>query len=987
MKVLFAVSSESISEQIIRRYQKEYKEILTYKNVYYFNAILKEIQRDKTYDRIVISEDLEPSPSNNYNAIDKAIFEKLDSISDEAQDSEGKETSIILICTDRRTKNSSLLVKLFSIGVYNALIENDRNIEQVCKLIKRPRSKKEAKIYYKIDSEDVTYRSESENEVSEVEIQNILTYFKKISKNPEKFSDGFNNIAAQYTDAQLRIIINCLPIKVKAVLERESVKYREIMKNKLIYSSSEKSSNTKRSLSAEDTGIKINSIENKSTAKINKPIVIPTAIKKSEKKKVIITSKNSENKNVVKVPKKLESKPVENINKEQVEKNNNVIKQSIIKQEAKNIRTEQKEEPAVRKPVVEKKAPIIESTNEVKEIKTEDNENNVEEKKGRGRPRKYPISTEEKPKGKRGRPKKIIQNEEDEENKSSMINGKIKETLEMPIFDDEDDIELPIFEDDDENEELKLPTFEDDEDEELELPIFEDDEDNEEVELTTFEDDEENEGLELPTFEDDEDNEEVELPTFEDDEDNEEVELPTFEDDEDDEEMELPTFEDDDENEEVELPTFDDDDEDEELELPTFEEDDDENEGLELPTFEDDGENEEVELPTFEDDDENEGLELPTFEDDDENEEVELPTFEDDDENEGLELPTFEEDDEDEETILPNMEEDDDNTILNDSYGKEKEVSSNNQNNEIPSIKSNMDYSMSSLNSLMTKDKKIVTFVGTSKNGTSFLVNNLAAIFDIMGINTAILDMTKNKNSFYIYTNNEESLRKTAYKSITNLKNGYAEGIKVGKNLTVYTALPNDGIDYSDAESILSTLVQNHSLILIDCDFTTDPSYFASCQEIYLVQSMDILTIQPLTMFLRDLKTKGVLDSEKVRVVINKELKMRSLTSKMVIAGMSFYNDPAMSFMTDLFNKDLVKACTIPFDENAYSKYLDGIVDCKVSTGYSGAFKAKLSVLSEMVYPRVSKSSYEPNRRKPSFGSNKFSDNMNNTLEQMRKKY
>ena len=83
MKVLFAVSSENISEAIIKRYQKEYKEILSYKNVYYFNAILKEIQKDKTYDRIIISEDLEPFSNNNYDTIDKFIFEKLDSISDE----------------------------------------------------------------------------------------------------------------------------------------------------------------------------------------------------------------------------------------------------------------------------------------------------------------------------------------------------------------------------------------------------------------------------------------------------------------------------------------------------------------------------------------------------------------------------------------------------------------------------------------------------------------------------------------------------------------------------------------------------------------------------------------------------------------------------------------------------------------------------------------------------------------------------------------
>lgn len=99
--------------------------------------------------------------------------------------------------------------------------------------------------------------------------------------------------------------------------------------------------------------------------------------------------------------------------------------------------------------------------------------------------------------------------------------------------------------------------------------------------------------------------------------------------------------------------------------------------------------------------------------------------------------------------------------------------------------------------------------------------------------------------------------------------------------------MPNDGKDYSNTEAILSTLVQNSSLVLIDCDFNTDFGYFANSQEIYLVQSMDILTIQELTGFLRDLKTKGILDQEKLRVVVNKELKVRNLSSKAVIGWMS----------------------------------------------------------------------------------------------------
>ena len=41
MKVLFAVSNENTSQAIIKKYQSEDKQILAYKNVYYFNAILK----------------------------------------------------------------------------------------------------------------------------------------------------------------------------------------------------------------------------------------------------------------------------------------------------------------------------------------------------------------------------------------------------------------------------------------------------------------------------------------------------------------------------------------------------------------------------------------------------------------------------------------------------------------------------------------------------------------------------------------------------------------------------------------------------------------------------------------------------------------------------------------------------------------------------------------------------------------------------------
>ncbi|MCR5186350.1 MAG: hypothetical protein K6D97_04455 [Clostridia bacterium] len=737
MKVLFAVNSEKISDAIVKRYQKEYREILSYKNVFYFNAVLKELQKDKTYDRIVIHEDLEPFSGSNYEQIDKKIFEKLDNISDEAEDMTGGDTPIILICSDRHTKGSSFLVKIFGIGVYNALLGSDRSMDKICKLINRPRIKKEAKQYYQIDSEDVSYSRQSDREVDESQIINITNYFRKLGKNTSKYSESFEKIATEqgYTEEQLKIIINCLPANVKKVLARESLTYQKIMK----ITGPTDGADTQEM--EKDTGIKMDLLDNVEN-KISGPIVIPSSVRTSKNKKIPSA-------------KKIEAEKLG------VAAQGGGMGKAKVKKVVKNTSDEDFD---TRKGIEDEDEDEILVLPKKKKKKVSSGEDVVSKKS----------KLEEKKKKKKKRP---VIDEDDEEDI-------------LPSIDELDDYDV-------------LPDVEDDVDEETRIPGFEEDVDD-----------------------------------------------------------------------------FDDDDDD--ISLPGIDSLDEIDEDASLINFDDS----------------------------------------DDDDDDG-----------------------------------------------VSSIKPKVDYSMSNLGSLLTKDKKIVTFVGTTKNGTSFLVNNLAALFSSLGINTAILDMTRNRNSYYMYTNNEENLRDIAQKSIAKLQKGFAEGIKVNKNLTVYTSLPNDGKTYNDAEPILSTLVQNHSLVLIDCDFETDPAYFASCQEIYLVQSMDILTIQPLTAFLRDLKSKGVLEPEKIRVVINKEIAVRSLTTKAIIGGMSFYNDPGMSFMTELFNRDLVKAYSIPFEDKVYSIYLDAMVNCNLSiNGYTNSFKEKLKNLGSSVYPLVGRSSGMDNGKALSVG-------------------
>lgn len=630
MKVLFAVNDENISTSIVKKYQKQYKEIISYKNVYYFNAILKELQRNKNYDRVVISEDLEEFTSSSLEQKDKFIFDRLDSISDEAVASDGSDIPIILICSERRTKSEDILVKLFGIGIYNAIIGEDRSTEEVCRLINKPRSKKEAKLYYKIDSENVNYEKENDSDVSEVEMRNILMHFKKLGNNEEKYAESFKNIVSQYTQEQLKVIIAVLPSNVKEVLSETSPEYQ-----KIVYPTGREISKTTKGKTGRKgrKGTSEKLLEVESNPMMSKPVVVPTTMK-----------------------------------------SNMYLN-------------------------IDKKKPV----KEIEEIEDEDDDltevdDIIEEKpKRRGRPRKNPLpeETEEKPK-RRGRPRKTPLPEEQEELEEEKVDV------------------LPGFDEDDEDDEIE------------EVVPKKVSKVNAKKEDTSI--------------------------------------------------------------------------------LPGFDEEDD-------------------------DDDED-------YDDDEYEEEYDNHDDEDDYEDYSQRI--------DDRFSHP---------VQKSAKGNIYTSSSNQDMKKYDNV-----FEDGEFESLLTGDKKVVAFVGTSKNGTSFVVNNVAQILSSMGINTAILDATQNKNAYYIYTKNDEDLRRTAVNSLDNLMAGRAEGIKVNNNLSVYTNIPSQNEEIKNSHSIMETLVKNHSLILIDCDFNTPIEYFAKAQELYLVQSMDVLTIQPLTEFLRELKIKNALE-------------------------------------------------------------------------------------------------------------------------------
>ena len=760
MKVLFAVNNDNVSEAIVKKYQRDYQEILSYKNVYYFNAIYQELQKDKSYSRIVISEDLEPYANNDYDLIDKFLFEKYSKITEEIKNAPNEHIDIILICADRRKKTDDMLIKIYSKEIYNAIIGQDRSIDEICRLINHPRDKEAAKQYYNIHESELG-ETESEESVSEAEVENIIAHYARLGKNENKYIDSFNNIVSQYNDKQLRIIIKYLPLNVKVVLEERSPKYQQLVTTSALngIDFKKKTENYKEKIKNKQEVNEENSIlEQLIKPKNIKSVVIPTNITTSKVQKI----------------------EVPNIKKPEI-RQDIVVEKDFLEQRSGTIETPEETD--------------IENI-DMKEIETDTQDKEkieLEAKRGRGRPRKNPPKEEQDQATKRGR-------------------GRPKKQQENEI----------------ETEDIKEP--------EPEIDLFNLDEQEDAKQENTRQ-------------------EEIDLFSLE---------------------------------EETEQPEID----------------------------------------------------------------------------------------------LFNMPEESNSPQDTQVKTNEMNIQHNIENNYI--AKTNNTYS--NLNTLLTSDKKIVAFVGTTKNGTSFVVNNTAEMLASMGINTAILDMTKTKNAYYIYTNNEETLRGIARDCMKNLQNGVAAGISAKRNLTVYTEMPGEEKEY-EIDKILSTLATQYSAILIDTDFDTNPEIFEKSQEIYLVQSMDVLTIQPLTAFLRNLKSKDILKPEKLKIVINKSAKIRSLNAKTLIGGMSCYNSPNMTYMTELFNKDTIKYCEIPFEMQNYVKYLDSLANCVISlNGYTKQFITSLRELANMVYPLVNKQPYstafdEKRNRNP------FSSQTNEILNRMKKNY
>ena len=1311
MKVLFAINDENIVSEITSRYQQKYKEIITSKSVYYFNAILKELQNERDYDAIVIGEDLEPIADNNYDRIDRFILEKMDEVSDEASQQSGSDIPIILICSDRRTRNDPILAKLFSMSIYNAITGADRTIEQVCELISKPRGKKEAKAYYNMNRTE-EYDPITGEDVSESEIQSILNHYTKIAGNEQKCVESFDIIASQYNPKQLKIIVNFLPMSVKSILEKYSVRYQQLF---LL--------NNKTNKNEKKTGAELLTVDISNGQKLDQPVVIPATLShpvtefnntnayvnnngingqfmnnpyinngqmnqmqrpmqgnpymnqynqgnpynrnipntyqsqrpiqpnieqnnamqrnpnmmnmqqghqnmgpRPEPTKMGQIGQMPRNNNVQNPNMQFTNNPQNNqmnniqnpynqfanmqnrniqLNPMQVQNNQfanaqygnrmpNVNQQNSVNsipstnqqnsvnsipnanqqnsvnsmpdinqqnsnQENLNIDLEEQKknlemdaEPKTEQntyqdiasvfdtPVIPDPEPIptqevpefhLEETpieekqaeeekiankkffqpTQMEQIKDEIQETNIlnnntpsnffyndenekkidkqnylekreteeigeseqdlaqEVKRGRGRPRKTPIEdVEDKPKRGRGRPRKI--KPEDELNQTQTVIEPMENT--QPVedlnsfnsmyqiqaqennFDQNKKLETiripdpvlsinPIRQHNSAEENKKIEpvhTFHPIESVQTYNPV----EEIKPIEpvqafkpiepVQTYNPTEEIKPIEpvqthnpieaIPAWNNMNHEELNSMPSlgFEPIQNEytpvvQNIEPPM---------VTIPTsnFENnsiqinqmsaiDTANDNYELPSI----FGEVAEQPEYNQKDEEIKNIfDTSVFNDNQAeikmNQEQNVPSYdtsvdsffgeeiapistninqvEENAANNPLETNTYKTEQnaynnqedlyqiqnarssfENE-VQQPTNINDilgniPKPVGIQLQTQPEEVKQQENDggfnpynIPSPFENDMN-VNNDlgTYANlvQQETYENTfmpNNFQNPQLYNQSEEYVEQPQSMLNMGSgKLCIFTGTSKNGVSFIVNNLAQMLIQSNVKVAILDETQNRNSFYIYTNNDEPLINKAVSSIRNLENGIAKGLDVSRYLTVYTNIPDGGLENKteDIEAIVSTLTHNYDIILVDSDFETNEKFFAYASEIYVVQSMDALTIQPITKFLSELKDKGLLQEEKLRIIINKYMNMKRLPAEIVIEGLTRYNEPTMTLQKELFNSKNVPAILIPFDMQAYTRYMDVIATCQMTlNGYPTVFLNSLDKLASIIY-------------------------------------
>ncbi len=1035
MKVLFALSTDKVSDLIVQRYQQKYGELLDFKKVYFFDAILRELEKDTNYDSIIIDESLEGKFKDN------DLVKRIATISAAAVKGDNTKIPLILILTPERVAGVPILYSLYNMGINNALLGTDRKFSKICELIVKPRNAKEAKEYYVIDAKDPEFEEQVVELVPEAQIINIKKFYKGLEK--EKYSETFDKIARQYSDVELLYIIDKLPEEIKENLKTTNGKFNEIIKN----------SNSIQTKIKEAKKEKLNTAVNRQNNE-DDPFSNESLLRKQEYIQKINMNNNPQqfNQNVDNNSADKAENTINNVLSEERQNQNQPEKQEeqVIEEKREELKEENKESA-----VIDNQNEQVNIYNNEKSEANENNENN-ENNEFSKQAKTEEISEEDTKKEELSEVDQEIENLKKELEQISLEEKQLEQPEESKIeesnnnnneFDNEQKNNHEVLNDGikegkEESEEIQLgkeqeqeeliPNVQDNKvDDDIEIEFEEEQEEPKEVHLVKEEElkaEEKQKHEEVQNIKDNKVDDDIEIEFEEEKEEPKKVQLEKWQEpkqevnnnnvnNNDKKQIQKPIRIDSINNDRVT--------EDirdiglEETDIKDFKsgmeksKEEETNKKLEpsnnvIVSEKNPQQNQEQKVENKIDIEEIKNIGEIIPEEVNKKVETNVDNSANNNTNQSEQINNVVENNN-------SNQNNNNNSNNNNKHFNQKQDSNlgstlNNQNNQsnqnskmqnmknVPNNMNNMNnnynkspnvgmhnnqninvnpnmkniHNMNNMNRMRNLqahngyvpkenfDPKILEkyvnnksaiFVGTSKSGVTFMINSLAMIFASIGINTAILDMTRNKNDYYMTTDNNEELRNIAAESINKLKHGIAEGIQLNRNLTMYTGTPFDNSCYGEAGKVLTTLYNNHTVVLIDADYSTPKEYFAYANNIFAIQTLDILTMQPLTHFMKELKKANILNDEKIKIIINKELPVKGLNKKIVIGGLSTYNSPTMSSMEQLFNRNTVNVFSVPFDIGVYQRYLTNIVECKLDiTGYPKPFIEQLKLIANNIY-------------------------------------
>ena len=827
MKVLFAMSEreQSSVNNVVARYYEKYGEVLEYKNVFYFRALIAEVKENKNYDRIVISEDLEQFRARDLEQIDRFLFNNIDKITDEIQD-----TDIIFICSDRREKGDPFINKLFSIGIYNFLLGDDRSVNPLCDLIKKPKNKREAKQYLNIDTSSIVDTSmTTDDEVDEFQMRSILGFYEGIKNQPEKYLETFDRISEQYSRKQLMIIIRTLPSSIREViLQADRYKYLmpttqpAVPQKQVIQQPSIKENKTK--------GGGIFGVFRRHKAEQNdKPQTPPPQFGGviQQGGQVDLSSNEEEQKQaelMTRAKEEAKAREKEEEERKQAELMARAKAEAVAREQAEfaaRTRAEAEAEAREQAELAAKAKAEVEARQQAELVARAKAENEARQQAELAAKAKAEAEAREQQ-----RLAEIAKIEEQEKINDIGKAKKEAETLER----------------------LKTSNKAS--------------QDNIVVEVS-----------------------------------------------------------------------------------PNLNVGGKTNQTEQQPKST--GSNENINVTTSQ-------SQMVAAKEKSVSEDEKR--MREEQEKLAMEQKRIKEEQAKLEEEKRRLREE-----------QEKLINAQNQlKANVTDYQNTQQYTNTPVvTQIAPVDyKKMIVLVGANKVGTTFMTNAIAHSMANAKINTSILDMTRDRSMFYLYNQNDKSLRKRAEECMQKVMSGddcYLETLN--KYLKVYTSIPGTLADPRRGykhKAIIETVKSNCSLTIVDADFTTPIDYFDQANEVYLVQDMDLLKMPDTTLFLRELKNRG-LDMKKIRIIINKFVKT-SLSQKQIVQTLSSYSDPSMSFY-DTVLPGKVMSYTVPYNLNNYAKYIDSVCSGVLNyKGYSTDFMQAIEEIGAAIFPR-SNSAAKPSKR------------------------